>query len=215
MTSGLIGGLPVTQVIVRSSANIQSGGRTKLSAILHGILLLLCVVAIPSVINLIPLAVLASILIMVGYKLAKPVLFIEMYKLGWAQFIPFIVTVVGIVFTDLLMGIGLGLVVGFFIIIRNSYRNSHFLHKEDTEQPTKIKMTLAEEVTFLNKGAILKELKRIPNGSTVTIDATQSQSIDYDVLEIIENFKITSTNKNISVEFITKNKKEEFTKLEI
>lgn len=205
MTSGLIGGIPVTQVIVRSSANIQSGGKTKLSAILHGILLLLCVWIIPNILNLIPLAVLASILILVGYKLAKPSMFKEIYKLGWAQFVPFMVTIIGIVFTDLLTGIGLGLIVGFFIIIRNSYRNSHFLHKEDTEQHTKIKMTLAEEVTFLNKGAILKELKRIPEGATITIDATQSQSIDYDVLEIIENFKESAANKNINVEFKTRN----------
>ncbi len=209
MTSGLIGGLPVTQVIVRSSANIQSGGKTKLSAILHGFLLLLCVWIIPNILNLIPLAVLASILILVGYKLAKPSMFIEIYKLGWAQFIPFMITIIGIVLTDLLTGIGFGLIVAFFIIIRNSYRNSHFLHKEDTEGHTKIKMTLAEEVTFLNKGAILKELKRIPSGATVTIDATQSQSIDYDVMEIIENFKDTSAQKNINVEFKTKVKKEE------
>ncbi len=204
MTSGLIGGLPVTQVIVRSSANIQSGGKTKLSAILHGVLLLLCVWIIPNIINLVPLAVLASILIMVGYKLAKPSMFKEIYKQGWAQFVPFMVTIVAIVFTDLLTGIACGLIIGFFMIIRNSYKNSHFLHKEDDEGHTKIKMTLAEEVTFLNKGAILKELKRIPSGSTVTIDATQSQSIDYDVMEIIENFKDTAIHKNINVDFKTK-----------
>jgi MFS superfamily sulfate permease-like transporter len=204
IVSGLIGGLPVTQVIVRSSANIQSGGKTKMSAILHGVLLLLAVLVIPKIINLIPLAVLASILLVVGYKLAKPSLFKQVYKLGWTQFVPFMVTIVGIVFTDLLFGIGLGLVVGFFIIIMNSYKNSHFLHKEENEGHTVIKMTLAEEVTFLNKGAILKELKRIPSGASVTIDASQSQSIDLDVLEIIENFRDTSTNKNINVEFKTR-----------
>ncbi len=198
--SGLIGGLPVTQVIVRSSANIQSGGKSKLSAIIHGVLLLLCVLIIPTIINLIPLGVLASILIVVGYKLAKPSLFIQIYKLGWVQFVPFIVTILGIVFTDLLTGIIYGLVIGFFIIIRNSYRNSHFLHLEENAGHTKIKMTLAEEVTFLNKGAILHELNKVPHGASIIIDASASHSIDYDIIEIIDNFKKTAATKNINVE---------------
>lgn len=204
--SGLIGGLPVTQVIVRSSANIQSGGKTKLSAILHGVLLLLSVLIIPTVINMIPLAVLASILIIVGYKLAKPSLFKQMYQLGWVQFVPFAITIVGIVFTDLLTGIVLGLIVGFFIIIRNSYKNSHFLHMEDNAGHTKIKMTLAEEVTFLNKGAILNELNKVPAGASITIDTSESHSIDYDVIEIIENFKKTAEAKQIKVD-IKRNEK--------
>ena len=203
IVSGLIGGLPVTQVIVRSSANIQSGGKSKLSAILHGILLLLCVLIIPKIINMIPLAVLASILLVVGYKLAKPSLFKQIYRLGWTQFVPFMVTILGIVFTDLLTGIMCGLVIGFFIIIRNSYRNSHFLHIEEDEGHTKIKMTLAEEVTFLNKGAILKELKNIPAGASVIIDISESHSVDYDVIEIIENFMVSARSNNISVKIIT------------
>ncbi|HIC32963.1 MAG TPA: SulP family inorganic anion transporter, partial [Flavobacteriaceae bacterium] len=159
--SGLIGGLPITQVIVRSSANIQSGGRTKLSAIFHGFLLLISVILIPRLLNMIPLSVLAAILLIVGYKLAKPSLFKTMYNLGWKQFLPFVVTVSGIVFTDLLKGIGLGLAVGIVVILIKSYQNSHFLHKEGEDvDDGKIKMTLAEEVTFFNKGAILKELDR-------------------------------------------------------
>jgi MFS superfamily sulfate permease-like transporter len=110
--SGLIGGLPITQVIVRSSANIQSGGRTKMSAIIHGFLLLISVILIPTLLNKIPLSVLAAILLIVGYNLAKPALFVQMYKVGWKQFLPFTVTVFGIVFTDLLIGIGMGLAVG-------------------------------------------------------------------------------------------------------
>jgi MFS superfamily sulfate permease-like transporter len=158
--SGLIGGLPITQVIVRSSANIQSGGKTKMAAIIHGFFLLISVLLIPVVLNQIPLSVLAAILLIVGYKLAKPKLFISMYQLGWKQFLPFIVTVVGIVFTDLLIGIGLGLMVGIVVILIKSFQNSHFLHIEDQSNGMhKIKMTLAEEVTFFNKGAILKELE--------------------------------------------------------
>jgi MFS superfamily sulfate permease-like transporter len=129
--SGLIGGLPITQVIVRSSANIQSGGRSKMSAIIHGFFLLISVILIPTLLNKIPLSVLAAILLTVGYKLAKPALFKKMYELGWKQFIPFTVTVLGIVFIDLLYGIGLGLLVGIIVILMKSYQNSHFLHIED------------------------------------------------------------------------------------
>ena len=164
--SGLIGGLPITQVIVRSSANINSGGRTKISAIVHGFLLLISVIIIPKLLNNIPLSVLAAILLIVGYKLAKPKLFLDMFKLGWKQFLPFIVTVVGIVGLDLLKGIALGLGVGIVVILIKSYQNSHFLHIEDKSNGVeKIKMTLAEEVTFFNKGAILKELDSLPENS--------------------------------------------------
>ena len=121
--------LPITQVIVRSSANIQSGGKSKMSAIFHGFLLLISVMLIPKLLNKIPLSVLAAILLIVGYKLAKPALFIKMYKLGWKQFLPFTITVLGIVFIDLLYGIGLGLGVGIVVILIKSYQNSHFLHK--------------------------------------------------------------------------------------
>ena len=131
IVSGLIGGLPITQVIVRSSTNIQSGGITKLSAIIHGFLILFSLVLIPSFLNLIPLAVLAAILFVVGYKLAKPALFKTMWGLGKRQFIPFIVTILGIVFTDLLIGIGLGLAVGVITILAYSYKNSYFIKKEE------------------------------------------------------------------------------------
>jgi len=204
--SGLIGGLPLTQVIVRSSANIQSGGKTKLSAILHGVLLLIAVGIIPFVLNMIPLAVLSSILFIVGFKLAKPSLFRQMYKLGWSQFIPFLVTIIGIVFTDLLKGISLGMVVAVIIILRNSYRNSHFLHKQDTGEngQKKVKLTLAEEVTFINKGAILNVLNKVESGTTITIDMSKSKSIDYDLLEIIDNFESTSESKGIEVILINR-----------
>ena len=128
--SGLIGGLPITQVIVRSSANIQSGGRSKLSAIIHGVFLLVSVVSIPQLLNKIPLSVLAAILFIVGYKLANPSTFRKMIALGWKQYVPYFITIIGIVFTDLLVGIGLGLTVGIMIILIKSYQNSHFLHME-------------------------------------------------------------------------------------
>jgi len=200
--SGLIGGLPITQVIVRSSANIQSGGQSKLSAIMHGFFLLICVASIPFVLNMIPLAVLACILFIVGYKLAKPVLFKQMYKLGWSQFVPFIVTILGIVFTDLLKGIAIGVVVGLVILLRNSFKNSHFLHKE--VENNNVKMTLAEEVTFLNKGAILKSLNKLKKGTILTIDMSKSVSIDYDVLEIIDNFKNTAEEKGVLVKLLSR-----------
>ncbi len=207
MVSGLIGGMPVTQVIVRSSANIQSGGRTKLSAITHSVLLLLCVMFIPGILNMVPLAVLAAVLLVVGYKLAKPSMFRQMARLGWSQFLPFMATVVGVVFTDLLKGIGIGMAVAVVIILRNSYKNSYFLHrKKSATGPEEVKLTLAEEVVFLNKGSIKNELSRVPKGSKVTIDMSKSVSVDHDVLEIIEDFEKQAEAKNIDVELIRKNR---------
>ena len=202
--SGLIGGLPITQVIVRSSANIQSGGKTKTSAIVHGFLLLLSVLIIPTLLNKIPLSVLAAVLFIVGYKLAKPNLFVTIYKQGWKQFVPFIVTVVGIIFTDLLVGIGLGLAVGIIVILIKSYQNSHFLHIEDKSNGAKkIKMTLAEEVTFINKGAILKELEHIDKDSALEIDVRKTRFLDYDIVEILEDFSLKAKNRSIDITLIS------------
>ncbi|PPK87273.1 MFS superfamily sulfate permease-like transporter [Neolewinella xylanilytica] len=201
--SGLIGGLPVTQVIVRSSANIQSGGRTKLAAILHGVLLLVSVIFVPGILNLIPLSVLAAILLLVGYKLAKPTTFVSIYRSGWRQFVPFIVTVVAIVFTDLLIGISLGLAVGIIVILYTSYQNSHFLHMTNEEgQQSVVNMTLAEEVTFFNKGAIRKQFDEVPEGALLRLDIRQNQFLDHDVVEIMNDFVTTFENRNIDVEVI-------------
>lgn len=202
--SGLIGGLPITQVIVRSSANIQSGGKSKMSAIIHGFLLLISVVLIPRLLNMIPLSVLASILLIVGYKLAKPTLFKKMYLMGWKQFIPFTVTVIGIVFIDLLWGIGLGLLVGIVVILIKSYQNSHFLHIEDKSNGKhRIKMTLAEEVTFFNKGAILKELDSLPKDTFLTLDVTKTRYMDNDIIEILEDFSGKAKAKNIDIKIVS------------
>jgi MFS superfamily sulfate permease-like transporter len=183
--SGLLGGLPVTQVIVQSSANIQSGARGKLSAILHGVLLLAAVVTIPALLNRIPLAVLAAILLLVGYKLAKPALFLQMYRQGPHQFVPFAVTVAGILATDLLVGIGLGMAVAVFSILLTNYRNPYFV---DGAPGPSMTLVLSEHVTFLNRAAILRALDAIPAGAKVTIDASRTVDIDQEVYEIIESF---------------------------
>jgi MFS superfamily sulfate permease-like transporter len=202
--SGLIGGLPVTQVIVRSSANIQSGGKTKMAAIIHGFLLLISVLLIPVLLNQIPLSVLAAILLIVGYKLAKPSLFVTMYQLGWKQSVPFVVTVLGIVFTDLLIGIGLGLLVGIVVILIKSFQNSHFLHIEDKSNGKhRIKMTLAEEVTFFNKGAILKELDALPRDTVLELDVRKTRFLDHDIIEILQDFSEKRKVRNIDIIIIS------------
>ena len=208
--SGLIGGLPITQVIVRSSANIQSGGKTKFAAIFHAILLLVSVILIPNLLNMIPLSVLAAILLVVGYKLAKPTLFKKMYALGWKQSVPFFVTIFGIVFTDLLVGISLGLVVGIVVVLLKSYQNSHFLHIEDKSNGKhKIKMTLAEEVTFFNKGAILKELDSLPRDTYLELDLIKTRYLDNDVIEILEDFSVKAKERNIDIKLVSKRGVEE------
>jgi MFS superfamily sulfate permease-like transporter len=167
-------------------------------------LLLFAVILLPGVINEIPLSVLAAILILVGYKLAKPSLFKKMYQLGTKQFAPFIVTIIGIVFTDLLIGISLGLGVGVLVILYYSFKNSHFLHlvDESAESPS-FKMTLAEEVTFFNKGAILDALERLPKNSTVEIDVRKTRYLDYDIVEIIQDFGHKAKERNISLTVIS------------
>lgn len=202
VVSGLIGGLPITQVIVRSSTNIQSGGKTKISAILHGVLLLVCALTIPAVLNLIPLSSLAAILILVGYKLAKPALFASMFRLGWYQFIPFTVTIGAIVFTDLLTGILIGMAVAVLIILRESARNTYFLKADDVWEDGRLHIQLSEELHFIKKGRILNALNEIPNGAKVTIDGSRTVTIDQDVLEIIEDFKEHARRSDIDLELI-------------
>lgn len=206
IVSGMIGGLPITQVIVRSSTNIQSGGRTKMSAIIHGVILLGSAMAIPTLLNLIPLASLAAILFLVGYKLAKPVLFKQMYKLGQSHFVPFMVTILGIVFTDLLMGIGMGLVVAIFYILYNNYKKP-FLHKDENIGDGVIRLSLAEDVTFLNKASIQRTLSQIPDGTKVIIDASKTINIDFDVIEIIDEFEVNAKHRDIEIEFIERERK--------
>ncbi|GLB48346.1 SulP family inorganic anion transporter [Neptunitalea lumnitzerae] len=203
IVSGLIGGLPITQVIVRSSANIQSNAKSKMSAILHGFLLLISVILIPKLLNMIPLSALAAVLFVVGYKLAKPSLFVTMWKAGRKQFLPFIVTIVLIVFKDLLWGIGVGLAIGVLIVLVKSYRNSHFLHKKESADHHHFTMRLAEEVTFFNKGAILRELESIPEHSFLELDVRGTKYLDNDIVEILEDFSYKAKARNIHIKLIS------------
>jgi len=198
--SGLIGGLPVTQVIVRSSANIQSGAKTKASAFFHGVIMLACAMFIPAVLNMIPLASLAAILFMVGYKLAKPSLFKLMYSKGLSQFLPFMITILGILFTDLLIGIGLGLGSAFMHILWNNYRSPYQFEKDDHAIDEPITIQLAQEVTFLHKARMLRILSQLPDNSHVVIDASQTNNIHFDVLEIIDDFEKNARTRKIKVE---------------
>lgn len=198
--SGLIGGLPITQVVVRSSANISFGAKSKLSAISHGLLLLISAVAIPSLLNMIPLSTLACILLLVGYKLAKPDIFKQMYKLGYEQFVPFVATIIGMLVFDLLKGVGIGMAAAIFFILYNNFRNSYQKVEDKEGKGHSHVIKLSEEVSFLNKGSILQMLNQIPAESKVVIDGTKSTSIHHDVIEIIQDFQTNAKTKNISLE---------------
>lgn len=203
VVSGLLGGLPITQVIVRSSANIDAGGKSKNATIFHGLFLFLAVVFIAPWLNQIPMAALGVILLVVGYKLSKIGLYTGMFKLGWSQFLPFLVTVVAILFTDLLVGIGIGMVVAVYFILKNNYKFAYKLKKEKVDGKVVVRLTLSEEVTFLNKGSIQLTLDGVEAGSHVVIDGSNSGVIDYDVLEIIHNFKLyKAPSMDITVETI-------------
>jgi MFS superfamily sulfate permease-like transporter len=202
IVSGLLGGLPMTAVIVRSSANVNAGARTKTSAVVHGILLLISLLFIPVLINLIPLSCLAAILLMTGYKLTRISLFKHMWHRGLDQFIPFVVTIVAVVFTDLLIGVGIGMLVGIFYILRINLRNPYFYHVDRNGDKKVIRIRLAEEVSFLNKAAIQVTLTSVPNESTVIIDGSNSRYIDQDVLEIINNYKHNAYTKAIIVQLV-------------
>lgn len=199
MVSGFIGGLPITSVIVRSSANVNAGARTKMSAIYHGILLLAAVAFFPAIMNLIPKAALAAVLIYTGYKLAKPALFKAFYKKGWDQFLPFVITIVAILATDLLKGVIIGIGVGLFFVIRSNFRSAVFVVHDNN----KYLFRLRKDVSFLNKPIIKNKLEKVPSGSYVLIDASRADFIDKDIIETIEDFLIHSQLKNIEVELKT------------
>lgn len=198
--SGFIGGLPLTAVIVRSSANINAGAKTKLSSIFHGILLLISVIALATFLNKIPLSCLAALLLTVGYKLARVSLFRSIYRMGWEQFLPFMATIITIQFTDLLRGIATGMAFSAFFILRNNYKRAYIYKHEEHHKQDKITIQLAEDVSFLNKGSIISTLDSLPPDTEVVIDGTKSHTIDVDVLEIIHNFKSEAELKNIKLE---------------
>ncbi len=203
LVSSFIGGLPMTSVVVRSSANANAGATSKSSTIIHGVLLLICVLSIPVVLNLIPLATLAAVLILVGYKLAKPATFKHFWHLGKFQFIPFVATVVAVVATDLLKGVGIGLAISVFYILQGNMKRAYYLSREKLDDADGITIKLAEEVSFLNKAAIKKTLKNIKANSTVTIDAKGTSYIATDVLEMIQDFaNIRAKEEDITVELL-------------
>ena len=194
--SGLIGGLPITSVIVRSSANVNAGAKTKMSTIYHGILLLLCVAFIPVILNLIPKAALAAILIFTGYKLAKPSLFKSFYKKGWDQFLPFIITIAAILLTDLLKGVVIGIGVGLFFVMRSNFKSAVFVVNDNNNYLFRLR----KDVSFLNKAIIKNRLEKVPENSFVLIDAARADFIDKDIIETIEAFMLHAPLKNIVVE---------------
>lgn len=195
IASGLIGGLPVTSVIVRSSANVSSGARSKFSTILHGALLLGSVVAIPHVLNLIPLSALAAVLIALGYKLTKPAIFTKKYKKGQSHFVPFVVTVTAIMFTDLLMGIFIGVVVGVvFILIQNFH--SAILKVNDGDQHV---IRFKKDLFFLHKYELKRALALLPEGCSVELDFSRIDFVDKDNIEIIQDFMVNAPHRQIRV----------------
>lgn len=196
IVSGFCGGIPLTQVIIRSSANVNAGGKTRLASFLHGILLLVCVAAIPGLLNEIPLASLAAILLLIGYRLARIPLFQSMWKEGFWQFTPFMVTIVALVFTDLLKGVMLGMVVAFFEILIYNYQLD-FYRQETAKGCFKIRLT--EHMTFLNKAALKRILRDLPPGCTVTIDMKGTRILDHDVAEVIEDFATHAESDGITL----------------
>jgi MFS superfamily sulfate permease-like transporter len=196
IVSGMLGGLPITTVIVRSSANINAGGRTRVASFVHGVLLLMSVMYLTHILNLIPLACLAAILLHTGYKLAKPQMFMTLYHQGSGQFIPFIVTIIAILLTDLLQGIFIGIIVGLFFVIRANYHASITLEKIADNQ---YRLSLNKDVSFLNKPLLRNLLLEIDENSTVIIDANKAQFVDQDILETLEDFIISAPDSNIKV----------------
>lgn len=200
--AGLVGGLPMTGVIVRSSVNIDAGARTRWSAVTHGVLLVVAVLSIPGLLNRIPLASLAAILLYTGYKLAHPRLFATAYRIGWSQFLPFAATVLAILVTDLLIGIGIGLAVGAFFVLKNNYETAYHLETGQQGDRTAVRLTLSEETSFLNKGSIAATLATLPPGCALTVDGSRAKYIDYDVLEILNDFRETAKLRGIDLRLI-------------
>ena len=193
IVSGMLGGLPLTSVIVRSSANVNAGAKTKMSAIFHGLLILVCVAFLPGVLNLIPKAALAAILIFTGYKLAKISIFKDYYKKGWDQFMPFLITVLAIVMTDLLKGVLIGIVVGIFFIIRSNFRTAIFTAVDNNNYLIRLR----KDISFFSKARLKIIFENIPQDAAVIIDLTKAEFIDKDIIDTINEFKTNAITKNI------------------
>lgn len=206
MVAGMLGGLPLTAVIVRGSANVQAGGRTRMAAFVHGLLLLVAVVALPTLMNLIPLAALAAVLLFIGYKLARVEVFRAVFKQDAGQWVPFLVTIAVIVFTDLLTGVGVGLGVAVFYILRANLKTPYFIHHreshEEADHRQHVLIELSENVSFLNKASVSRVLHELPADSVVTIDGTRSHYIHNDVRELIREFIDTAHTRGVDVELV-------------
>lgn len=203
IVSGFLGGLPMTSVIVRTSTNIDAGAKSKMSAIIHGMLLMVCVLAIPLVLSKIPLATLAAVLLIIGYKLAKPSLFKRFWAEGKYQFVPFVATVGAVVFMDLLKGVALGIVISIFFVLRGNLKRVYYFKKEEYNDGDIVHVDLAQEVSFLNKAAIKMTLNNLPDNSRVVIDASDTVYIAHDVLDLIKEFKeINAPEKGIQVRLV-------------
>ncbi|RTQ50894.1 carbonic anhydrase [Hymenobacter gummosus] len=202
LLSGLLGGLPLTSVVVRSSVSINAGARTRLAALLHGSFLLLSVLLFPALLNYVPWAALAAILLVTGYKLTRVGIFRQLYGEGPAAFTPFVVTIAAILATDLLIGIGIGAAVGVFFVLRENYRSAHRHERLVVEGQERIRIDLGKTVSFINKASILRVLESAPAGSTVEIDGTSSAFIDRDVVSAIENFRDTARARDIRLIFL-------------
>jgi len=200
MLSAILGGLPMTSVVVRTSANNNAGAKSKMSAIIHGVLLLISVLSIPFLLNKIPLATLAAVLLLVGYKLAKPSIIMHFWHKGKYQFVPFIATLLAVVFTDLLKGVALGIIISIIFILRGNLKRAYRFRKEKFEDGDVIRIDLAQEVSFLNKAAIKTTLSEIPENSRVVINASDTVYIAHDVLDLIHEFAtIKASEDNIKV----------------
>lgn len=202
MLSGFFGGLPMTGVIVRSAANASAGARTWRSSFLHGVFLLSAVLTLPALLNRIPLAVLAAILLFTGYSLANPRTFLVTWKAGWKQFVPFAVTIAAILATDLLIGITVGLATGAFFVLLDSWSNAYSYHIEESADHHSVRLVLAEEVTFLNKARISQALHAVPPDSAVVVDATRTRHLDRDVAELLNDFRETARSKRIGLRLL-------------
>lgn len=197
---GLLGAIPITAVVVRGAANISAGARTKLSGFTHGIFLLLSVLLIPFLINMIPLASLAAILIVTGYNLAKPALFLNMWKLGLKQFLPFAITIVVILMTDLLIGVSIGLLISIYFIVQNNFRDEFRISQHKEHETLVYLIRLNSNVTFLNKVKLRDTLDKIPEYSILTIDGTECNFIDHDILEIISDYANKAHDRHIQLQ---------------
>ncbi len=202
MTCGLLGAIPITAVVVRGSANVDAGGRTKLSAFTHGLFLLLAVIAVPFLLNKIPYASLAAILLVTGYNLTKPKLYRNMWSLGWKQFAPFVITILVILLTDLLIGVSIGLLISIYFIVQNDFRAEYKISKKLHLGIETYYIKLNSNVTFLNKVKLRQALDEIPEYCKLTIDGSESNFIDYDILEIISGYASKAHNRHIELDLI-------------